>query len=57
MRQYTRSDILLGGHLGHHAVKNKLSPQLGNLVKLIEEELLIAASEDPLNVTSRCGPH
>lgn len=57
MRQYTRSDILLGGHLGHHAVKNKLSPQLGNLVKLIEEELLIAASEDPLNVTTEWSEH
>ncbi|KAI0834419.1 cytochrome P450 [Hypoxylon sp. FL0890] len=57
MRQYTRSDILLGGHLGHHAVKNKLSPQLGNLVGLIEEELLIAASEEPLDVTTEWSEH
>ncbi|CAJ2502615.1 Uu.00g100090.m01.CDS01 [Anthostomella pinea] len=51
MRQYTRSDILLGGHLGHHAVKNKLSHQLSHLVDVIEEELLNAASDDPLEVT------
>ncbi|KAI1415436.1 cytochrome P450 [Hypoxylon sp. FL1857] len=57
MRQYTLSDILLGGHLGHHAVKNKLSPQLGNLTRLIEEELLIAASEDPLDVTTSWSEH
>ncbi|KAI5921045.1 cytochrome P450 [Camillea tinctor] len=57
MRQYTRSDILLGGHLGHHAVKNKLSPQLGHLVGIIEEELLIAAREDPLEVSSEWSEH
>jgi hypothetical protein len=51
MGHYTGSDILLNRYLGHHAVNSKLSPQLDLLVGVIQEELLITASEDPLIIT------
>jgi hypothetical protein len=57
MRQYTGIDILLKSPLGHQAIKNKMTPRLGDLILPMAEELEVAANEDLQDVTSRLSNH